>query len=182
MHILGQLEIIVKEKIVVLSLKTSINFDELCEEFCLIKPTFVLFLNDKSKQTFTQFYSVKWVSDTRRMSIFWVLRNTSTSFVLDQPVCITRRYVVYVNYFTNLSTVVMRLLSVLICSACLEKIVSNLVKDSCIILISVCSCVMLPVIVGVSILFLVAWAYNIFGRPSVFCGAAGLSLSCPVYL
>jgi hypothetical protein len=34
-------------------------------------------------------------------------------------------------------------------------------------------------IVGVSILFLVAWAYPIVGRPSVFCGATGLSLSCP---
>jgi hypothetical protein len=35
------------------------------------------------------------------------------------------------------------------------------------------------VIVAVSILFLVAWAYVIFGRPSVFCGAAGLLVYCP---
>jgi hypothetical protein len=61
----------------------------------------------------------------------------------------------------------------------LDKIVSNLVKDSCIILISVCSFVLFAVIVGVSMVFLVAWAYVIFGRPSVFCGAAGLSFSCP---
>jgi hypothetical protein len=67
----------------------------------------------------------------------------------------------------------------LICSDFLDNIVSNLMKDSCIILVSVCSCVPFAVIVGVLILFLVAWAYVIFGRPSVFCGAAGLSFSCP---
>jgi hypothetical protein len=99
---------------------------------------------------------------------------------LEQAVCIPRRYVAYVNHFTNLlSTVVRRFISVLICPASLDNIVSNLVKDSCVILISVCSCVLLAVIVGVSILFLVAWAYVIFGRPSVFYGAAGLSFSCP---
>jgi hypothetical protein len=53
------------------------------------------------------------------------------------------------------------------------------VKDSCIILIGVCSCVLFAVIVGISILFLVAWACAIFAHPSVFCGAAGLSFSCP---
>jgi hypothetical protein len=37
--------------------------------------------------------------------------------------------------------------------------------------------VLFAVIVGFSILFLVTWAYVIFGRPSVFCGAAGLSFS-----
>jgi hypothetical protein len=68
---------------------------------------------------------------------------------------------------------------VLICSACLNKIVPNLVKDSCIILISICSFVLILVIIGFSTLFLVAWAYVIFGRPSVFCCAAGLSFSCP---
>jgi hypothetical protein len=63
-------------------------------------------------------------------------------YALGQPVCIPRRCVVYVNYFTNLlSTVVRRFMSVLISSACLDKIVSNLVKDSCIILISVFLCV-----------------------------------------
>jgi hypothetical protein len=68
---------------------------------------------------------------------------------------------------------------VLICSACLDNIVSNRVNDSCIILFGVCSCVLSAVIVGVSIVFLVAWAYVVFGRPSVFCGAAGLSFSYP---
>jgi hypothetical protein len=54
-------------------------------------------------------------------------------YALGEPVCIPRRCVVYVNYFTNLlSTAVRRFMSVLICSACLDKIVSNLVKDSCI--------------------------------------------------
>jgi hypothetical protein len=48
---------------------------------------------------------------------------------------------------------------VLICSACLNKIVLNLVKDSCISLIKGCSCVLFAVIVAVSILSLVAWAY-----------------------
>jgi hypothetical protein len=52
-------------------------------------------------------------------------------------------------------------MSVLICSACLGNIVSKLVKDSCIILISLCSCVLFVVIVGVPIVFLVAWAYVI---------------------
>jgi hypothetical protein len=70
-------------------------------------------------------------------------------YALDQLVCIPHRYVVYVNYFTNLSTVVRRFKSELICSACLDKIVSNLVKYSCIILISVCSFVLFAVIVGV---------------------------------
>jgi hypothetical protein len=67
----------------------------------------------------------------------------------------------------------------LICSACFYNIVSNLVKDSCIILINVCYCVLFAVIVGVLILFLVAWVYVSFGRPLVFCGAAGLSFPCP---
>jgi hypothetical protein len=72
-------------------------------------------------------------------------------YALDPAVCIPRRYVVYVNHFTNLlSTVVRRSISVLIFSACLDKIVSNLVKDSCIILISVCSCVLFAAIVGFS--------------------------------
>jgi hypothetical protein len=47
-------------------------------------------------------------------------------------------------------------MSVLICPACMYKIVWDLVKDAFIILISVCFCVSFAVIVGVSILFLVA--------------------------
>jgi hypothetical protein len=47
--------------------------------------------------------------------------------------------------------------------------------NACISSISVCSCVLFAVIVGVSVLFLMAC----FGRPSVFCGAAGLSFPCP---
>jgi hypothetical protein len=39
--------------------------------------------------------------------------------------------------------------------------------------------VLLDAIVGVSILFTVAWAYVIFDRPSFFSGAAGFSFSCP---
>jgi hypothetical protein len=97
-------------------------------------------------------------------------------YALDQPVSIPRRYVVYVNHFTNLSTVVRRFIRVLIRSACLDF---QPAKGTCIILISVSSCVLFDVIVGVSILFLVAWAYVIFGRPSVFCGAAGFPFSCP---
>jgi hypothetical protein len=101
-------------------------------------------------------------------------------YALEQAVCIPCRYVVYVNYFTSLlSMVVWRFMSVLICSACLDKIASKVVKDSCIILINACPFVLFAVISGVSILFLVAWAYVIFGRPSVFCGAAGFSFSCP---
>jgi hypothetical protein len=49
-------------------------------------------------------------------------------------------------------------------------------------LISVCSCVLFAVIVGVSIVFLVASSYVIFGLPSVFCGAAGFFSLVPVYL
>jgi hypothetical protein len=52
-------------------------------------------------------------------------------------------------------------MSLLICSPCLYKIVSNLLKDSCTFLISLCSCVLFDVIVGISILFLVAWDYII---------------------
>jgi hypothetical protein len=51
--------------------------------------------------------------------------------VFGQPVCIPRRHVVYVNYFTNLlSTVVRTVMSVVICSACLDKIISNCMNDS----------------------------------------------------
>jgi hypothetical protein len=96
-------------------------------------------------------------------------------YALGQPVCIPRCYVVHVNYFANLlSTAVRRFMSVLICSTCLDKIVSNLVKDSCIILISVCSCTLFAVIVGISVIFQLSWAYVIFGRR-----AAGLLFSCP---
>jgi hypothetical protein len=97
-------------------------------------------------------------------------------YELGQPVCISRRYVVYVN---SLRTLVRRFMSVLIRSACLDKIISNLVKDSYIDLISVCSCMLSTVIVGLSVLFLVAWAYVVFSRRSVFCGATRLSFSCP---
>jgi hypothetical protein len=47
----------------------------------------------------------------------------------------------------------------LICSAFLDNIVSNLVKDSCIILSSVCSYVLFAAIVVILILF-VAWAQS----------------------
>jgi hypothetical protein len=71
-------------------------------------------------------------------------------YALGQPVCNPRRYIVYVNCFTNLlSTVVRRFMSVLICSACLDKIVSNRVKDSCIILMNMFSCVLFVDIFGV---------------------------------
>jgi hypothetical protein len=61
---------------------------------------------------------------------------------LGQPVCMPCRYVVCVNHFTVLlRTVVSRFMSLLICSACLDKIVSNRVKDSCISLINVFLCV-----------------------------------------
>jgi hypothetical protein len=95
-------------------------------------------------------------------------------YALGQPVCIPRRCVVYVNYFTKLlSTVVRRFMSVLICSSCLDEIVSKLMKNFCIILISAYSCVLFAVIVGILVLSLVAWAYVIFGR------GAGLLFSCP---
>jgi hypothetical protein len=59
-------------------------------------------------------------------------------YTLDQAVCIPSRYVVYVNYFSNLlSTVVRGFMCLLIFSACLDKIISKLVKDCCIILVSV---------------------------------------------
>jgi hypothetical protein len=79
-------------------------------------------------------------------------------YTLGQPICIPR---LYVNYFTNLSTAVRTFLSVLICSACLDKIVSNLMKD----LVYVLLCCFL---VGVSILFLIASAHVILGRPYGF--------------
>jgi hypothetical protein len=66
-------------------------------------------------------------------------------------------------------------MSVLICSVRLDKIVSNRVKASCIILINVCFCVLFAKIVRVSILFLLSWTYDIFGLPSVFWHAPGLS-------
>jgi hypothetical protein len=48
-----------------------------------------------------------------------------------------------VNYFTSLlSTVVRRFMSMFICSACLDNIVTNRVKAYCIVLINVCYCVL----------------------------------------
>lgn len=52
---------------------------------------------------------------------------------------------------------------VLVCSACLHNIISKLVKDPCILVSSVCFCVLFSVIIEVSIPHLVAWAYVIFG-------------------
>jgi hypothetical protein len=40
-----------KKAAVVSNLKMSVNLDELYVEFCIIKPTLALFLNDKSKKT-----------------------------------------------------------------------------------------------------------------------------------
>ena len=40
-----------EEAVVVLNLKTSINLDGLQEEFCTLKTTLALYLNDESKQT-----------------------------------------------------------------------------------------------------------------------------------
>jgi hypothetical protein len=95
------------------------------------------------------------------------------------PACNPRCYIVCVNYFTSsLSSVVGRFTSVLTCSACLDKIVSNHVKDSCISLINVCSCELFAEIFCVSVPLPAAWAYVIFGLPSVFYGATGLSFSC----
>jgi hypothetical protein len=60
-------------------------------------------------------------------------------YALAQPACIPRSCVLYENYFTNLlSTVVRRFMRVLNCSACLDKIVSKIVKVPSSILISVC--------------------------------------------
>jgi hypothetical protein len=60
---------------------------------------------------------------------------------LGQPVCTPRHYVVYVIYFTHfVNTVVWRFMSVLVCSAYLDKMFSKLVMDSCIILISIVTC------------------------------------------
>jgi hypothetical protein len=41
-----------KESVAVLNLKTSFSMEELYKEFYIIKPTFALFLNDKSEHTF----------------------------------------------------------------------------------------------------------------------------------
>jgi hypothetical protein len=84
------------------------------------------------------------------MSVFWVLRNTPNVFVFGQHVFIISCYVVYVNYFISLlSTVLRRFMSVLICLACLDKIVSNRVNDSCISLMNMFSCVLFADIFGV---------------------------------
>jgi hypothetical protein len=48
-----------------------------------------------------------------------------------QPVFIPRRCVLFVNYFPNINTAVKRFMSVLICSHCLNKIISNLVMELC---------------------------------------------------
>jgi hypothetical protein len=66
-------------------------------------------------------------------------------------------------------------MSMLVCSARMNKVVSNRVRDSCIF-------VLFSAIVGVPALFLAAWVYGIFGRPSVSSDAAGPSLSYISYL
>jgi hypothetical protein len=55
-------------------------------------------------------------------------------------------------------------MSILVYSAFLDKIYSKTVKDCYIVLISVSSCVLFAVILVVSILHVVAWAYVILGR------------------
>jgi hypothetical protein len=56
-------------------------------------------------------------------------------YALGQLVCIPRRCVVHVNYFSNmLSTLTRGFMCVFICSSCFDNIVSNLVKESYIIL------------------------------------------------
>jgi hypothetical protein len=40
-----------KGAVVVLNVKTPINLNEMCEEFCVIKPTLALFLHDETKKT-----------------------------------------------------------------------------------------------------------------------------------
>jgi hypothetical protein len=93
-------------------------------------------------------------------------------YALGQPFCIPPCYTECVNYYISLlSTVVRRFMSVLICSVCLDKIVSNRVKNSCIILINVCSCVLFAESFHVSILHLIACEYVIFGPPSDVWGA-----------
>jgi hypothetical protein len=71
-------------------------------------------------------------------------------------------------------------MSLLICSASLDKIDSKLVKESYISLVSVCSNVLIFVTIGISILFLVAWrmSYLVVFRISVV--LQGFILSCPV--
>jgi hypothetical protein len=70
----------------------------------------------------------------------------------------------------------------LICSACLDNIVSNLVKNSCIIWISVCSCVLFAVIVGISILLLVLGCMSLSVVLQFFVVLQGFRSPIPVYL
>jgi hypothetical protein len=69
-------------------------------------------------------------------------------------------------------------MSMVICSACFDKIVSNRVKDSCINLISVFSSVLFADICDVPMLFLADYAYIISDLPSGFGDAAGFAFSC----
>jgi Na+-translocating ferredoxin:NAD+ oxidoreductase RnfD subunit len=85
------------------------------------------------------------------MSVFRVVGNTPASVMRSTPLCcICEVFYQFVQYGGE------EIHERIHFSACLDKIVSNLVKDSCTILISVCSCVLFAVIV-----------------------AAGLSFSCP---
>jgi hypothetical protein len=101
-------------------------------------------------------------------------------YALGQPICIPRRYVVYVKYFTKLlSTAVRRFMNVLVSSACLNKIVSNLVKDCCIILISLCSCVLFAVIAGIYYFWLLGcMSFSVVLRFSVVLQGFFLLSSC----
>jgi hypothetical protein len=85
-------------------------------------------------------------------------------------------------YLTHLlSTVVRRFMSVLICSACLDQTFSKLVKDSCIISISIYSCV---VYCDCCPFVTISGYLNIchFDSPEFFCGAAGFSVCCRRFL
>jgi hypothetical protein len=89
--------------------------------------------------------------------------------VLGQPISIPHCYRIYGNYFTSLlRAMVRKFTKVFICSACLVKIISNRVKNSCINLIYVFSCVFFAEAFVFSILFLAAWAYVISDIPSVY--------------
>jgi hypothetical protein len=75
-----------KDAIIALNLKSLINLDELYEEFCTIKPSFSVFINDESKRTLSVSDKCCQIFDTTGAGSIPNIAEL-LSFALSIPVC-----------------------------------------------------------------------------------------------
>jgi hypothetical protein len=89
--------------------------------------------------TMVYFLTLYVVSTNKRMSTFSTLRKTCSLLCVGSAYAFLAAVINMIYFIYLLSTVARRFMSVLVCSACLDKMFSKLVKDSCIILIGPCT-------------------------------------------